>query len=97
MKRMKEIHRLFFKAMDITAMNTGVHVVFFWNLLYDAENPKLVICDKLEGWNQEEVGGWFRKEGSYVYLWLIQVDVWQKPSQYCKVIILWLKIKIRTS
>ena len=26
-----------------------------------------------------------------VYLWLINVDVWQKPSQYCKVIILQLK------
>ena len=28
----------------------------------------------------------------YVYLWLIHVDVWQKPTQYCKVIILQLKI-----
>ena len=44
-----------------------------------------------------EVGGWLRKEGSYVYLWLIQADVWKKPSQYCKVIILGLKIKIRKS
>ena len=26
-----------------------------------------------------------------VYLWLINADVWQKPSQYCKVIILQLK------
>jgi len=30
----------------------------------------------------------------YVYLWLIHVDEWQKPSQYCKVIILQLKIKL---
>ena len=22
-------------------------------------------------------------EEAYVYLWLIHVDVWQKPSQYC--------------
>ena len=27
----------------------------------------------------------------YVYLWLIHIDVWQKLSQYCKVIILQLK------
>ena len=27
----------------------------------------------------------------HVYLWLIHIDVWQKPSQYCKVIILQLK------
>ena len=26
----------------------------------------------------------------HVYLWLIHIDVWQKPSQYCKVIILQL-------
>ena len=34
------------------AINTGVHVSF-WNLLYDAENPKLVLCDNLKGWNGE--------------------------------------------
>ena len=22
--------------------------------------------------------------GTYVYLWLIHVDVWQKPTQFCK-------------
>ena len=36
-------------------MNTGVHVSF-WNLLYDAGNPKLVLCDNLEGWNGEGGG-----------------------------------------
>ena len=41
------------------------------------------------GW---EVGGKFKEEGTYVYLWLIHVDVWQKPTQYCKAIILQLKI-----
>ena len=28
-----------------------------------------------------------KKEGKYVYLWLIHVDVWQKPTQYYKTII----------
>ncbi|MDK7215580.1 hypothetical protein, partial [Corynebacterium pyruviciproducens] len=28
--------------------------------------------------------------GIYVYLWLIHVDIWQKPPQYCKAIILQL-------
>ena len=41
------------------------------------------------GW---EVGGRFKREGTYAYLWLIHVDVWQKPTQYCKAIILQLKI-----
>ena len=30
-------------------------------------------------------------EGTHVYLWMIDTDGWQKPSQYCKVIILQLK------
>ena len=42
------------------------------------------------GW---EVGGRFRREGTYVYLWLIHVDIWQKPTQFCKAIILQLKKK----
>ena len=37
------------------------------------------------------MGGRFEREGTYVYLWLIHVDVWQKPAQYCKSIILQLK------
>jgi len=27
--------------------------------------------------------GRFKREGTYVYLWLIHVDVWQKPTQNC--------------
>ena len=41
------------------------------------------------GW---EVGRRFKREGTYVYLWLIHVAIWQKPTQYCKAIILQLKI-----
>ena len=33
-----------------------------------------------------------KREGTYVYLWLIHVDVWQKSNQYCKAIINYLKI-----
>ena len=39
-----------------------------------------------------EVGGSLKREWTYVYLWLIHVDVWQKPTQYCKAVILQLKI-----
>ena len=39
--------------------------------------------------------GQFKREGTYVYVRLIHVDVWQKLSQYCKVIILQLKIKVK--
>ena len=34
------------------------------------------------------MGRRFKREGTYVYLQLIHVDVWQKPTQYCKAIIL---------
>ena len=29
-----------------------------------------------------EVGGGLRRAGTYVCLWPVHVDVWQKPSQY---------------
>ena len=44
------------------------------------------------GW---EDGGRFRREGTYVSLWLIYVDVWQKPTQYYKAIVLQLKINLK--
>ena len=47
--------------------------------------------DNLEGWDGMEGGRGF-KEGTYVYLCLIHVDVWQKPTQHYKAIILQLKI-----
>ena len=55
-------------------------------------NP--VLCDILEGW---EMAGRLRKEGTYVYLWLIHVDVWQKPTQHCKAAIPQLKKYIYTA
>ena len=42
--------------------------------------------------NGGEVGERIEKVGTYVYLQLIHVDVWQKPTQNCKAIILQLKI-----
>ena len=43
------------------------------------------------GW---EVGGRFEREWTYMYLWLIQADVWQKLTQYRKAIILQLKMNL---
>ena len=37
-----------------------------------------------------EVEGGFRM-GTHIHPWLIHVNVWQKPPQYCKVISLQLK------
>ena len=33
------------------------------------------------------LGGRFKREGTYVYLWLIHIGVWQKSMQYYKAII----------
>ena len=33
-----------------------------------------------------EVGRGFRMGRTHIYPWLIHIDVWQKPPQYCKVI-----------
>ena len=38
------------------------------------------------------MGGRFKREGTNVPLWLIPIDVWQKPTLFCKAIILQLKI-----
>ena len=46
-------------------------------------------CDNPEGWDGE--GG--LKEVQEGGLWLIHADAWQKPSQYCKAIILQSKKK----
>ena len=44
------------------------------------------------GWDGEGDGGGSGK-GTHVHPWLIHVNVWQKPLQYCKVITLQLKKK----
>ena len=59
--------------------------------MYDPGNPKPVLCDTQSvGWGGEWRVG-FKREGTYVYLMPIHVDVCQKPSQYCKLIILQFK------
>ena len=45
---------------------------------------------------QQEVGGRLKRERTYVYLQLSHVDVWQKPAQYCKAIILQLQTNLKT-
>ena len=51
-----------------------------------------MLCDNLGGGMEWEVGGRFNREEIYVDLWLIHVDISEKPIQYCKAIILQLKI-----
>ena len=54
---------------------------------------KLGLCDNLGGGIGWEVEGRFKREGTYVYLWRVHVDVWQKRAQDCKAIYLSIKNK----
>jgi len=47
----------------------------------------------LEGWDGEGDGGRFKRDGIYIYLWLIHIEVWKKTTKFCKAIILQLKNK----
>ena len=44
-----------------------------------------------EGWGGEGSGSGVQDGGTYMHPWLIHVNVWVKPSQYYKVIILQLR------
>ena len=57
--------------------------------MHEAGYPGPVLCDNLEGWGGEGGGREFRMGGdTCIRMYTDHVDVGQKPSQYCKVIIL---------
>lgn len=51
------------------------------------------VRNNLEGWEGQEKGGRFKREGACVCLWLIHIDVWQKLTQFCTATSLQLKKK----
>ena len=55
-------------------------------LMHETGHSKPVLWDNPEGWGGEGGGRGVQDGGTYVYLWLVPVDVWQKPPQCCKVI-----------
>ena len=61
--------------------------------MHEAGHPKSGLWDNPEGWGGDAGGMTPRgmMVGTHVCLWLIHVDVWQKPSYCCTVIILQLK------
>ena len=62
-----------------------------WEFVVWCKELSSALCHNLEGEDRE--GGRFTSEETYTYLWLIHADVWQKPRQHCKAIILQLKKK----
>ena len=59
--------------------------------MYEAGHSKLVLWDNPEGWGGVGEGRGIQDGGTHMQPWLIHVDVWQKPLQYCKVISFQLK------
>ena len=59
--------------------------------MHEAGHSQLVLWDNPEGWSGERVWGAIQDAGTHIHPWLIHVDVWQKPSQYCKVVIFLFK------
>ena len=89
--------------INSAAMNIEVHVSLsdlFSSVCMPRggiKNPGVVLKSSCGmGWEMGwEMGQMFKREGTYLYLWLIHVDVWQKPTQYWKAIILQLKRNIK--
>ena len=55
------------------------------NSIHKVVHSKLVLCDKLKGWGGEGGGRGVQDSGTYVYPWLIHVNVSQKLPQHYKV------------
>ena len=62
------------------------------NLMHEAGHSKSVLWDNPEEGGGEGCGSGVQDGGTHVHPWLIHVNVWQKPPQYCKVISLQLKL-----
>jgi len=58
--------------------------------MHETWHSKLVHWDDPEGCDGEG-GGRGLRDGGHMYMWLIHINVWQKPQQYCKVISIQLK------
>ena len=54
-----------------------------WEAAIQHTELSSVLCDDIEWW----VGGRLKREGIYVYIWLIHVAVQKKLTQHCKAII----------
>ena len=54
-----------------------------WVFVVWRKELKPGLCDNWRAGMGWWVGGRLKREGIYVYLWLIHIDVWQKQAPYC--------------
>ena len=55
--------------------------------MHEAGHSKAVLWGNPEGWGEEGGGRRIQDGVTHVHPWLMHVDGWQKPPQYCKVFI----------
>ena len=77
---------------NIETYNTICKIDSQWESAVWLRELKQGLCDRLKGGVEREMEGRSGKEGTWVYIWLTLVDVWQKTTKFCKAIILQLKI-----
>ena len=59
--------------------------------MHETGHSEPVHWDNPEGWGGEGGGRGVWDGGTHLHPWLIHVNLWPKPPQYCKVISLQLK------
>ena len=67
-------------SWSLSVLSTGRGNFYYLNYI-----PLLNFPGGTEGWDGEGRGRRLQ-DGGHMYTWLIHVNVWQKPPQYCKVI-----------
>ena len=70
----KHIHTVHSRSFSWTICTTTHKVIASGELLCNTGSSEVL---------RDVLGGMFKREGIYVYLWPIHV-VWQKPVQHCK-------------
>ena len=73
---------------NIEIYNTICKIDSQWEFAVWFRELKQGLCDRLKDGMAREMGGRTGREETWVYLWLILVDVWQKNTKFCKAIIL---------
>ena len=78
--------------------NMETHITIYkvnsqWEFAICLRELKQALCINLVGWGGEGDGRKGQEEGTYVYLWLIHSEVWQKATRFYRKIILQLKSK----
>ena len=73
-QRVRCMERVTWKLTLPYVKQTANGNLLYGNLLYGSGNSNKELCISLEGWDGEGDGR-FKREGIYVYLWLIHVEV----------------------